>query len=57
MREAAVEALLELMKPALESGEAIMISGFGKFAFGISRPDVGGIRRQGKIAHWMRGEW
>jgi integration host factor subunit alpha len=39
-----VESLLEPMKTTLESGEDVLVSGFGKFSFNPRKKGEAGIR-------------
>jgi len=49
-----VESLLEIMKRTLESGEDILISGFGKFCVKEKRRGRGGTLKQGRIWFWQK---
>ena len=43
------ESIFEIIKHSLESGQAVLISGFGKFYVKEKRNDEGEILRLGKI--------
>lgn len=49
-----VESLLEIMKRTLESGEDILISGFGKFCVKEKRRGRGGTLKQDRIWFWQK---
>lgn len=54
---ATVEALLELIKASLESGEDILVSGFGKFCVKKKMSGKAGIRPPVRMPFFRQGGW